>query len=136
MVDVTSIVIGFVAFAMWMGWKAGHKEDTTERDFQRRVRDKKNGRGGHPLIINEKKEELMSRGVVPKISSDPATQEALLDSQLEQTNSDKLHSMSQTAYVPRESGLARTAGQKIWVRENFDHLRGSMWPKMTTRKYD
>lgn len=136
--DSSSVLVGLIVFAMWLGWQSGKnpKQDNTDVAFKRRVRDRKNGRGGNPMIINQLKEELMSRGVVPMKSDDPATQHALLDYQMSLTDSDKIRKLTQNAFVPKEGGLARTAGQKILVREQFAHLRGSMWPAQANNQYD
>ena len=136
--DTNSVFVGFILFAMWLGWQSGKNDnqDSDDVSMKRRIRDRSNGRGGDPVIINNLKDELMSRGVKPIISGDPSVQHALLEYQLSLVPSDKLVYMTQNAYVPKESGLGRTAGQKILVRQHFSELQGTMWPIRANNQYD
>jgi len=76
-----------------------------------------------PRMEMNKKTLLISAGVKPAEDDDPAVQSALMDAQLKDL---EMRYNKRMDYNARESGVARTAGQRLmWLR---DFLFPKMFP--------
>lgn len=123
--ELGAIVLMVMAY---MGWEMATVTEATvpsEVEFERKKRQlRKNG--SPPDVLKNKRMTLVSRGITPpEVSSDLdlAAYEAKLDDLLR--TSWELPLPDVKGFTQKEAiGKSRTAGQKLWINDNFDSPQG------------